>query len=217
MSEKMTIKHVIWDWNGTLIDDVRVCTEIINHLLKKYNLSPVSIDQYRSVFTFPIIDYYKQIGFDFTDRSYEEIAHEYIDLYKQNFKNAGLAANAKKLLEHFRSKGLSQHLLSAMEQNELTNALNAYGLDGYFTQIRGIANHYAHGKIDTGNEMLEEYPFERKHTVLIGDTLHDHEVAREMGINCILVASGHQSYERLSSTDAVVVQQLDDIMAEKLI
>lgn len=47
------IKHIIWDWNGTLFDDVDICVDNINWLLKKYNLPEITKEKYREIFTFP--------------------------------------------------------------------------------------------------------------------------------------------------------------------
>ena len=62
----MRYKHIIWDWNGTLLDDTWLCVEGINQALIKRNLTPISEDRYREVFTFPVRDYYKKLGFDLT-------------------------------------------------------------------------------------------------------------------------------------------------------
>ena len=76
-------EHIIWDWNGTLLDDVDYCRSIINTILIKNNLPQLSFDRYREVFTFPVQDYYKEAGFDFNKVSFE-IINESIALYIKN-------------------------------------------------------------------------------------------------------------------------------------
>lgn len=62
------IKHIIWDWNGTLLDDVGLSLEAINIVLARYNLPPLRKERYLEIFTFPVIEYYRELGFNFEDR-----------------------------------------------------------------------------------------------------------------------------------------------------
>ena len=73
---------IIWDWNGTLLDDAEVCREAINKMLKVRNLPELSLSTYRNVFTFPVIEYYKEVGFDFSKEDWEPVAMEFINLYR---------------------------------------------------------------------------------------------------------------------------------------
>ena len=65
-------KHIIWDWNGTLLDDVDIVIDCMNSLLKKRNLPLLHVDKYKDIFTFPVKDYYSQLGFDFTTEPFEK-------------------------------------------------------------------------------------------------------------------------------------------------
>ena len=68
---------IIWDWNGTLLDDAEMCLEAINIMLKKRNLPELSMERYRDVFTFPVIEYYREVGFDFTLEAWDPVATEF--------------------------------------------------------------------------------------------------------------------------------------------
>ena len=59
------IKYIIWDWNGTLIDDAWLFVEIMNEELKERMLPQINIQDYRQHFTFPVKKYYERLGFDF--------------------------------------------------------------------------------------------------------------------------------------------------------
>ncbi len=75
------MKYVIWDWNGTLFDDLDFCLESINLLLQRHGLAPLpDIDAYKRVFRFPIREYYRDLGFQFDKTPYEELACEYMDI-----------------------------------------------------------------------------------------------------------------------------------------
>ena len=75
---------ILWDWNGTLLNDVDLCFSCINRLLVSHDLKPLdTLSQYREVFTFPIEDYYKRVGFDFDKISFSMLAHEYMEDYQE--------------------------------------------------------------------------------------------------------------------------------------
>ena len=57
-------KTVIFDFNGTLLDDCDCCLKILNLLTKEYGLGYVSKEHYKSIFTFPVYEYYQSLGFD---------------------------------------------------------------------------------------------------------------------------------------------------------
>ena len=73
---------VLWDWNGTLLDDVALCVDALNRLLRIYHYpQQYSLAQYREIFGFPIEDYYIRAGFDFSKNSYKELADDYMQDY----------------------------------------------------------------------------------------------------------------------------------------
>jgi len=82
---------IIWDWNGTLLDDMDICISSMNRMLSKRELPELNIDKYRDVFTFPVIDYYKAIGFDFRKEPWDVAAHEFIWLYLEALPGIGLS------------------------------------------------------------------------------------------------------------------------------
>ena len=84
-------------------------------------------------------------------------------------------------------------------------------IQGYFSVIRGIGNHLGSGKLDVARELIAELNKPLGSLCLIGDTIHDHEVASELGIPCILVAHGHQSYSRLLALGCPVVNDLREL------
>ncbi len=66
---------VIWDWNGTLLDDTELCYQIANEMrLERGMASMRGIEEYRSHFTFPVVEYYKRMGYTFEAEPFEEIS-----------------------------------------------------------------------------------------------------------------------------------------------
>jgi len=204
-------KTIIWDWNGTLLDDADICLESINTMLKARNLPRLTLASYREVFTFPVIEYYKKVGFDFTLEPWEPVAMEFINLYLNALPACGLSMFAVETLQGFREKGYRQAIVSAMEHEELIKSVTKLGIHSYFEFIGGIGDHYAGGKIENARNYLAESGLDPAQTTLIGDTIHDSEVANELQCNCILVATGHQSVPRLRETGRHVITDLSGI------
>jgi phosphoglycolate phosphatase len=204
-------KTIIWDWNGTLLDDAEVCREAINKMLKVRNLPELSLSTYRDVFTFPVIEYYKVVGFDFTREEWEPVAMEFIHLYLSALPACGLTPYAINTLETFNKKGYRQAIISAMQHDALLKSVSELGIFEYFDYIGGIGDHYGGGKIDNARNYFDQAGLNPEKVTLIGDTLHDSEVAAELKCNCILVATGHQSFQRLSNTGIQVINNLSEI------
>jgi len=205
-------KLIIWDWNGTLLDDVGICVNCMNQLLSERNIQQLTADYYREIFTFPVKAYYQKAGFDFQKEDFEKPAMEFITLYYQRLPEAGLFPCVQDVLSAFQKKGLRQLVLSAMEHEKLEQSLKSKGIFPYFQRVAGMSDHYAHSKLQIGKDLLVgETTFERGEMVLIGDTLHDLEVAGDLGIDCVLVARGHQSKERLLKETKWVFNQLTDV------
>jgi phosphoglycolate phosphatase len=208
----MNYTHVIWDWNGTLLDDVAWCMTTVNTMLAKRGLPVLGgLAAYHRVFGFPIIDYYRRAGFDFEQEPFETLAAEYIDFYHGGGSDAALFPGARALLADIQRAGLRQVILSASELSNLFLQLRPFGVDAYFDEILGIPDIYAASKMEIGKVYIaREKPGK---AVLIGDTAHDREVAHALGVDCVLVANGHQSKNTLLSCDALVVDCLADVRA----
>jgi phosphoglycolate phosphatase len=204
---------IIWDWNGTLLDDIDVCHLSINRMLKGRQLPELTRERYREVFSFPVRDYYAAIGFDFTREAFEETAAEFIAHYTRSLPTCRLAEGAVEALAYFQKCGYQQTIISAMEHESLNESVRARGIAPYFDSICGLSNHYAASKINNAKRFFQENYLASDRVTLIGDTLHDAEVAETLGCCCILVASGHQSEERLIVTGHPVLASLEDVLA----
>ncbi len=206
------MQSIIWDWNGTLLNDLDFCISTINILLKKRELQQLTHDSYKEVFSFPVKDYYEAIGFDFSKEDFSIPAREFIDIYDAGVKNCSLHKSAIDILSHFQKKGVKQFVLSAMKQTMLEQTLQQQGIFGYFEGIAGLNDHYAVSKIERGKQLIEQFDINKTKATIIGDTLHDWEVAQQLGLDCILIADGHQSKERLLSSGVQVIGELQNLM-----
>ena len=206
----MKYSHIIWDFNGTILDDVWTGITSVNTLLSARGLKTLeSVEEYHKVFGFPIIDYYKRLGFNFDSEPYDKIAHEWVALYLENVKHAPLCHGVREILEEISSRGIPQIILSATEKDMLEAQLSELGIRDYFSEVLGLDNIYAHSKIELGMAWMDRVKPER--VLFIGDTEHDAKTAKNMGVECVLISGGHQSDEKLTECGVPVLKNLLEI------
>lgn len=205
------MKNIVWDWNGTLLNDLDLCLWILNSMLEKRSIPRVPLEKYLEIFTFPIIDYYRKAGFDFEKEPYPVLADEFMALYDANVPSVGLFSGAEEILKYFKDCGVKQYVLSTTREKELVLQVKASGIDGYFEEICGTDTILAHGKREIAKSWAKRHKEELNESVFIGDTLHDNEVAEIMGIDCIFFARGHMSKSRLLSAGKRIADDYEDL------
>lgn len=205
------VRHIVWDWNGTLLDDLDVCIESVNILLNHRKLPLMEANRYKEIFTFPIRLYYEAAGFDFSKEAFEVPAEQFILQYKRLVHKANLFPDALKTLSGFASKGFKQYVLSAMEEKALKAALLEHQIDHYFDGIYGVHDNYAVSKIDRGRTMICDNKMNSHDTIIVGDTLHDAEVAKALKLAVVLIGQGHQHRSRLSETGFPVLNNIREL------
>lgn len=203
---------IIWDWNGTLLDDVDMCIGCMNKLLETRNIPLLTKDKYQEVFDFPVQDYYQKIGIDFEKDPFDIIGHHFMDLYFEELPDCKMHSDALRVLDYFHQQGMKQYVLSAMEHDALVLAMNDYNISHYFEAVYGIDNHLAAGKIDRGIQMMEEHQVNPQQSLMFGDTLHDKEVADKLGLDIVLISNGHQNFSRLIKSKKTVLTDLNSIL-----
>ena len=204
-------RHIIWDWNGTVWDDTWLCVEINNHMLQRRRLPEITGDTYRDTLCFPVVDYYCQLGFDYENDPYDRLAEEFIAEYEQRRFECALHEGARELIQTLHARNIPQAVLSAYQQDTLLQAVDYFGLTPFFNEIIGLDDIYAAGKVENGRKYIAGLDFAPSEVLFIGDTIHDFEVARAMGVDCALLAIGHNSRSRLDSCGVPVLDAIDEL------
>ena len=206
-------KHIIWDWNGTLFNDVELCANVMNLLLTQESLPNISIKKYKEIFTFPVIEYYRIAGHTFERNSFEVLGKQFMDEYETRKNNCGLFPGVIELLALLKSNNIRQHLLSAYEQNNLNSILKYFAINNYFQNVVGLDNIYAGGKAHLAKNLALQIRSNGAagNILLIGDTIHDYEVAKEINSDCILMSHGHQDEERLLTLGIPVANDFEEL------
>lgn len=206
-------KHILWDWNGTLLNDSWLCVEVLNSLLKKIGKPTLSMETYQRHFNFPVIDFYAYLGFETNAENFKQLSQAFIAQYEARWlEECHLHTDAEPLLDRIHSLGITHSILSAAHQEALAIGTRHFGIQNRFIHLLGTDNIYAQGKIARASKWLKDSPWKASELLLIGDTLHDFEVAEAMGIECLLIASGHCHRSRLEKTNATVLNSLSDCL-----
>ena len=205
--------HIIWDWNGTLFNDVELCASIMNLLLAQESLPNISIQRYKEIFTFPVIEYYKIAGHTFERNSFEVLGKQFMVEYELRKGDCNLFPGVIELLSTLQENNIQQHLLSAYEQQSLNTIIRLYSIDNYFQNVVGLDNIYANGKSHLALDLVKRIRSNGKalNILLIGDTIHDYEVAREINSHCILISHGHQDEKQLLKSGFPVVRNFNEL------
>ncbi len=208
----MKYTHIVWDFNGTLLNDIDAGIDAVNVMLKKRGLATIgSVEAYRELFCFPIIKYYAKLGFDFENEDYYSVlAPEWVEMYLENYKSSPLTEHAVQTLQCLGTMGYEQTLLSATELQMLKGQLKGLGLEQYFGEVYGLDNIHAGSKVDAAIAWRAEHP--DAVALFVGDTVHDFEVASAVGADCVLYSQGHQSKKQLSGCGCRIIDDLSELI-----
>jgi phosphoglycolate phosphatase len=204
-------RHIIWDWNGTLLDDLDYCLGVMNVILRRRGLPELDRFRYHAVFDFPVRDYYARLGFDATRDRFEDLSVEFITGYDAHRLDCALHPDARPVLAAVQASGRTQSILSAYRHETLMEIVDHFGLGPYFAEIAGLDNIHAHSKVALGRTQVGKLGLSPREILLIGDTTHDLEVARELGVDCVLVAAGHHPAEKLRRCHDCVIDSLTEL------
>lgn len=206
----LDIQHIIWDWNGTLVDDVQASVNAINRMLISRELAPTTMERYRETFGFPVMNYYRTTGFHLEHEDWDALSREYHAFFLAE-SSIRIRPSAADVLTACRGAVLSQGVLSAAKQEILEWMMAPSGLARFFNHVTGSDNLHGSSKAACGRDLLQQLALPARHVLFVGDTLHDHEVADQMGCRCLLVCGGHQSRQRLAQSGCPVLDDLADV------
>jgi len=204
-------KVIIWDFNGTLIDDINAALASVNDMLTRRELPIISFEQYASYVDTPIIKFYEHIFDNLYSMDFGEIAVEFNEGYEKHLPDRAVMANAEEVLKYFNSKGKLQTVISATHIDKVNNRLTEFGLSDYFDKILAHNNLIAEDKTHLAVGYFEEKGISPSEAVVIGDCVADFKMAQTLGCDCILTTQGHQSRKEFAETNAVVIDSLAEL------
>lgn len=208
--------HVIWDWNGTLLDDVDLARRVVDAMLLRRGLPGLDRARYHEIFDFPIASYYERAGFDFERDPFAALADEFHSRYGARWRGCALQGGAEETLSWLGARGVAQSVLSASQQAKLDEQVDHFRLREFFQVVSGIDDHHAGGKYAQGEALVAGLGCDPREVLLVGDTAHDFDVAAAVGVDCVLIADGHQPRARLEACGAPVLGSLAELAGAAL-
>lgn len=216
MKHLLDYRHIIWDWNGTLLNDFLLCVECLNEQLKLLNLPPCTPEHYREIFEFPLINVYRNLGVPVDDPvRFNKICVDFMNAYEQKRHNCHLHDGARRFIHKVHEMGLSQSVFSAYSHKRLAPVIAEYDLNLYFSCLSG-ANDLSGNKISRGPLHLRELGYDRSQVLYVGDTTHDIEAAKLMGVDCAVIYHGdlaQMSLPRVSNHGVPVIEHYEDLLS----
>ncbi len=210
MNKMKKYRNVVWDYNGTIIDDAKLAVDAENVVLKSYGKSPITLDYYLKECEMPILNFYNKI-FDMEKYDFSEIARRFVENYDLLFETAGVFPEVKSMIELLGKKGYRQGVISGFESSRLVSSLEKFKLDGYFEFMSGADDIACGDKSRRAAAVCEKCDFLPNETLFVGDMYHDFETARCVGADCVLIAKGHQGAEVLRSYDVNVLDSAQEL------
>lgn len=210
------ITHVVWDWNGTLLDDLDQVVGAVNVAVEWMGLPPVSTDTYRERYTRPVQRFYEHLaGRAITEEEWRTIDDLFHDGYMRTLATAKLAAGAVGALDRARGAGVGQSLLSMFPHDTLVPLVEAHGIDPYFVRIDGLPDGSGGRKATYLERHLHAIGLagDPSQVLMIGDTPDDAAAARHVGAAVILVDAGTHHRSMLEDVGVPVVGSLAEAVA----
>lgn len=203
--------HIIWDWNGTLLNDIGASLGSVNDMLARRGMESIDVHRYRECIGTPIKVFYEQV-FELEKEDYPSLLAEYNEGYLLHLEHCGLTEGAVQALEYFKNRGARQVIISSSNNEQLQNNTVRYGIADYFDKILGSADYLAGSKIDRAREYLEASCDKKSSVLVVGDLEHDADLAAEIGAECVLLSSGHEKPERLKNTKVPIIGNLNELI-----
>ena len=206
----MKYKNILWDWNGTLTDDLDIALEAVNIMLERRKLPIITLEQYYTYITTPIIGFYEKC-FDMTKDSEKTLLPEYQSEYRNLAKTLPKNDETFDTVKRLNLMGVRQFVVSSCEEAYLLEEIKKYKIDCFLECVTGAPNIRAESKVSRAKKLMDTYGLVPSETVFIGDTAHDLETARAIGVDCILVTFGHQFHKKDKKTGCVIADSLCEI------
>jgi len=208
------VRHVIWDWNGTLLDDAEFTITLTIQLFERHGFPPLTAEMYRENFTRPIPAFFEKVlGRPLERDEWASLDAAFHNAYHQGVEALQLAAGAAETMNALRDAGITQSLLSLHPHDMLIATINDRALGHYFERVDGALQ----GRHETKERALREHVqalgIAPDEAVLIGDSVDDAEAAQMVGVQPLLVRGGLHAESHLERVGVPLLDSLPEALA----
>lgn len=211
--------HIVWDWNGTLFDDLEVVVAASNATFAEVNLPPLTVEQYREQYRVPIVGFYEQLmGRAPTPEEWLRMDASFHNHYESFRDTCRLTAGVETVLAEWTAGSLrSQSLLSMYAHDDLLPLVRRLGLEQHFLRVDGrVSTSGVSGKAEhLVRHLAALAPAEvtPARTVLIGDVVDDALAAAHVGAHAVLYTGGSHARSELERVGVPVADTLAQAVA----
>ncbi|MBE6883048.1 MAG: HAD family hydrolase [Ruminococcaceae bacterium] len=203
-------QYIFWDWNGTLVNDVYAALASVNDILAKRKRPAIDLPRYYSLMGTPITRFYERL-FAPEKPDFPLLAAEFHEGYDRHMDQYGLMPGARNILLALRERGACQIVVSSSEKRRLNEQISRFQLNDIFSAVLGQEDFQCSSKLESARRYMQTYSCSPSRSVMIGDLEHDFEVASALGMDCFLIAQGHQSYDSLQTLGVPVLHDISEL------
>lgn len=202
---------VIWDWNGTLIDDAHIACGAVNDILDDLGRKNIDMDDYYHLMRDGMDHYYDYLFYP-EKAPFDKLAVWFSKYYDERVKKAALHDGADKVLKALKKMGIMQSVVSSSHKDKVRRDVSAFGIDMYFDEILGADDYLVGSKTERAKLYLEKKGISPGRTLFVGDMTHDRDTAAGVGAEYVIIPKGHQSAALLESKGLRLISDITDVV-----
>ncbi len=199
------IRNIIFDWSGTLVDDLPAVLKATNFVLAQAGRPEMSLEEFRAEFSLPFTNFYNRHTPHIEVPQLEEWFHTE---FKRSQDSVCELPHARAFLEYCRENKLRLFILSTVHPDHFVVQSRVTGFGAFFEKpYTGVWD-----KREKIHEILRENRLQPKDTLFIGDMQHDIETARHGGVHSCAVLTGYNTLEQLRAAKPdLIVEHLSEL------
>lgn len=193
---------IVYDWNGTLLDDSHLALESFNRTFECFGHKRVSLEKFREIYVYPNT-FFGEIGFgeEEIENHFPEMMQKIVDFYSEVAHKAQLRDGAKQLLVKMKGAGVRQIILSNSVMSDIIEQLARLGIGEIFDAVLAHKSADDHAARKEKKDLLVDYMKENNlnptRMISVGDAVGELIFSKNLGVGCVAITGGIMSESRL--------------------
>jgi phosphoglycolate phosphatase-like HAD superfamily hydrolase len=210
--------HLVWDWNGTLLDDLPIVIDAVNRSIGAFGVNAITADDYRDHYTRPVRHFYDRIfARPITDEEWLRLNAGFHEAYFEAATHVELAPGAREAMHRLSEAGWTQSLLSMSPHDWLEGIVERLAITETFEMVDGLSGPTGGAKAIHLEEHLDMLEVPGESVVVVGDTPDDVAAARHVGARAILFHGGSHHMEVLVSQGVPIAETIEEAVELALV
>lgn len=206
----MEITHIIWDFNGTVLDDAAQAVEAVNDMLAARSLPPTDLETYKDTLVMPLDDYYKTVGIHCDDIA--QLSTEFRASSERHPELARIFGGVYTVIGFARERGIKNVLMSSLYHPHLVAEVERYGIGGLFDGVIGLPDRNLGSKYQNARNFIQSEGADAGSVLFIGDLESDAMMAKRLGAQCVLISNGHMSHARCAAASENTYDDIEKVI-----